>query len=103
MWPLFESHSRFSPCVFLLRWSGGGIRVTGRVPVCGLVDLQSGDEHPLNPATATCNRKRGSLTGLNGHRPTGTRVCKLGAVALVTAVARRPGRGEIEEGIGNDR
>lgn len=41
----------------------GALRVTGRVPGCGPVDLQSRDESPLHPASTTYGRKRGSLTG----------------------------------------
>lgn len=41
----------------------GGLRVNGRVLGCGLIDLQSRDEGPLHPASTTCGRKRGSLTG----------------------------------------
>lgn len=41
----------------------GGLRVTGRGPGRGLVDLQSRDEGLLHPASTTCGRKRGLLTG----------------------------------------
>lgn len=47
----------------VLVYEVGGLRVNGRVPGCGLIDLQSRDEDPLHPASTTCGRKRGSLTG----------------------------------------